>query len=492
MKHSIFKLLILSMFFGIVVWACKDDFSSLKINDRAEEIENARAWYDASQPESIDLKSGNKNFNVIAMPNWDEAYRRQNNKYKTVEVSLNTAGNFTFLTSETHNRFKDNNPDKKRLSMTRLVIRTNRKTQERIAFLMTIIPSVKSLEKTNYNPYRNTYITRDKNFDGYITYHNLNGNFEHGWKYEDGTITHSVKNSEMDMPIRLKSAHYQCTTYEYWVQVEECTEWHTVTEWGDSETDETCVYYSELRDTWTECEWVDDADDPYYGGSGDGGYVPRPTPPQYGSLTYIVDSINMEQPQINKLINEFEIWRDMNCMTGVIYDFLVTDGASINFDINPAYEGAAAYDPITETISFGSENDITAQKLEEEMFHVYQDFYYPTGIDKYIEDPPYYGRSNIEFEAKFGIQLVKNVSTSSGYSDYGSTNMSTLINQLSDYYEYNGEFPSGLTDLQLGDYYSAIRDFRQAMPQYNYPISYNLKPDALFNILQNVSDCIQY
>ena len=272
MKQLIFRLLLIAAIFGIVVWACQDELSTPGSTSRETEISDARNWYEVSQSNPLDLKSGNVSFNVICVPNWDQAYRRNNKKYKTVEVPLNTLGRFTFMNSETHEHFKATNDKRVKQSMTRLVIRTEKKTNERVAFLMTIIPSLEYLGKTNYKPFHNTYINRDKDFDGYIIYHSLEGVFENGWKYEDGIITHSVKDANIDAPFKLKSGYYDCTTYEYWVTVEQCTDWYTSTEWGDEYTGTTCEYYDELRDSWTECVYVEDPNDP--DPDDDGGYVP--------------------------------------------------------------------------------------------------------------------------------------------------------------------------------------------------------------------------
>ena len=49
---------------------------------------------------------------------------------------------------------------------------------------MTIMPSVEYMEQTDFKSFYNSYLKRDKNFDGYIIYHDLDGNFVNGWKYD--------------------------------------------------------------------------------------------------------------------------------------------------------------------------------------------------------------------------------------------------------------------------------------------------------------------
>jgi len=77
---------------------------------------------------------------------------------------------------------------------TRLVFRTNKETGETVGFLMTVIPNLEWLEKSNFKPFMEvTYLFRSKDFGGMIWFHNLDGNFSNGWKYEKGKINGTIK-----------------------------------------------------------------------------------------------------------------------------------------------------------------------------------------------------------------------------------------------------------------------------------------------------------
>ena len=82
----------------------------------------------------------------------------------------------TFLSPELINKLEQDRDYRFKKSITRLIVRTDRETQEVVGFTMTIIPSIEYLELTAFNPFHNTYVNRDEHFGGYIIYHNLGGN----------------------------------------------------------------------------------------------------------------------------------------------------------------------------------------------------------------------------------------------------------------------------------------------------------------------------
>jgi hypothetical protein len=63
------------------------------------------------------------------------------------------------------------------------------KTKKGQGFFMTIMPGLDYLVAKNFAPfYDNSYMDIDENYSGYILYHNINGSFANGWKYENGQI----------------------------------------------------------------------------------------------------------------------------------------------------------------------------------------------------------------------------------------------------------------------------------------------------------------
>lgn len=276
-----------------ILFACKeyDEKGYLQKEpqlDRATEIANAKSWYESqaavrSRTRASLNESSPQNTLLNMEPKWQLTYRRKNDKYRTVESVMSCNERVTFLSPELINKIEKDHDYRYKRSMTRLIVRTDRETQEVVGFTMTIIPSIEYLELTAFEPFHNTYVNRDEHFGGYIIFHNLDGTFANGWKYVDGRITHTVSKSIVpvdsikDVPTIQTRMHEECEDFVYEVEVEECFEWCTETEWGTTCEIDHCDYYTEIRDSWTECIWVEDDDDRYIGGGG--GYVPpKPTP----------------------------------------------------------------------------------------------------------------------------------------------------------------------------------------------------------------------
>ena len=287
-KRLIKWVALISIPFGIL-FACKEydeqgyPQKEPKL-DRATEIANARTWYESQAAVRSRTRASSKEDSpqgtLLNMePNWKLTYRRKNDRYRTVESVMTSNERVTFLSPELINKLEQDRDYRFKKSITRLIVRTDRETQEVVGFTMTIIPSIEYLELTAFNPFHNTYVNRDEHFGGYIIYHNLDGTFANGWKYVDGKITHTV--SESIVPVdSIKNSpsvqtrmHEECEEFVYEVLVEECFEWCTETEWGTTCEIDHCDYYTEIRDSWEECDWVEDEDD--YGG---GGYIPKPKP----------------------------------------------------------------------------------------------------------------------------------------------------------------------------------------------------------------------
>ena len=260
MKKNQFKVFLTAVFLAGIVFSCKDESLQIKTPDTASDIANAKTWYETNIPQVISFKAGNVNPSFINIkPNWDEARVNQNDKYKTVESVISSQGQFSFVTPECTRKFHETNDPNYKQSLTRIVIQTDKITNKKIGFLMTIIPSLKYLEDTKFKPFKNTYLKRDENFGGYIVYHNLNGQFVNGWKYLNGKITHTVKNiNGSDQTFNLKSSGtLDCTVYQYTVIFSQCMDWFTVHDNGDVYNGTTCTFYSEQIGLWQECSWLD-------------------------------------------------------------------------------------------------------------------------------------------------------------------------------------------------------------------------------------------
>ncbi len=77
-------------------------------------------------------------------------------------------------------------------SYTRMVVLKSTKDNSKIGFLMTLIPSVEYIKNHKDKIRKTIYTKREKDYDGYILFHELNGTFSNGWTYHKGKIVASI------------------------------------------------------------------------------------------------------------------------------------------------------------------------------------------------------------------------------------------------------------------------------------------------------------
>lgn len=118
----------------------------------------------------------------------------------------------------------------------------------------------------------NNYLQREKNFSGYIMYHDLTGKYVNGWVYKNGKIKGTLsKQTGDDLKTELKMA-VACSTYEITTYYEQCTLWYKDSNGDrkpqpDEYTNTTCKEYS-VTSTYMECQpYLTDEE-------GGGGYIP--------------------------------------------------------------------------------------------------------------------------------------------------------------------------------------------------------------------------
>ena len=157
-------------------------------------------------------------------------------------------------------------------TLTRMVFIKNKKTGNISSFLMSIVGSKAYHANNEVKLGNNNYLQREKNFSGYIMYHDLTGKYVNGWVYKNGKIKGTLsKQTGDDLKTELKMA-VACSTYEITTYYEQCTRWCKDSN-GDREpqpgeyTNTTGVEYA-VTSTYMECQ-------PYLtDDEGGGGYIP--------------------------------------------------------------------------------------------------------------------------------------------------------------------------------------------------------------------------
>lgn len=173
-----------------------------------------------------------------------------------------------------------------------------------------------------------------------------------------------------------------------------------------------------------------------------------------------------------------------------MYEFLVQNQVRLDFMIDPN-TGAGGYSAASKKITFNSASTLDSESvLIEELFHAYQDHFYPNGISQYSRTTS--GFSNIEFEAKFFQDLINfNFIFSGGTCCVMFPSSSTISSDdlilyqlwLDDITNSGTIFPE--FDTISTAYFQWMQVFANTNVQYNFPINSTLLPEGAFSILNS-------
>ena len=275
-RSKIIAIFVLLLF--IVVYACHEELdNSLGNESNKRAIELAKSWYEMNKPALPAFRSSDRSVEVPMKPEWSRALSKKNDKYEIVETDIMTFGMIMFVHPECMEKFKETQDEKYRRSYSRLVFRTDRKTNKTVGFLMTQMPNPEFLEKSNFKPFRKTnYLERDKDFGGWIVFHNLDGSFSNGWVYEDGKITGKIKNMDIgDVGLNFRSGG--CYWIDWYFELWDCPSWYIG---GEDGYPYFCtLIYTEYLGQTVICENEDDGNNDPGGGYDPGGGGNPPDPP---------------------------------------------------------------------------------------------------------------------------------------------------------------------------------------------------------------------
>ena len=192
----------------------------------------------------------------------------------------------------------------------------------------------------------------------------------------------------------------------------------------------------------------------------------------YLSLERLTASSTLSEQQSNRLNEVYSVMLEA-CANKRMVQNLRRRGTKLSFKINPRQNNPGGFNPSSNTITFRSTSDIQARVLEEEVFHAYQ--HYQIGIGKYLQ-PPYKGRSNIEFEAKLygDISCLMNGGACAFLGNSSAEYFDWVVDLTDD-----GKHYPDLSDL-TGRYFEFMEKFVVFNSAYDYPIDYNLKPKTMF------------
>jgi hypothetical protein len=185
MRRVIIRAVLLLSLAGIVYACIHDEFA---LDEDSSAIEEAQQWYEGYKKDPVNMKSVSEVPDMLIKPQWQHVSVTRKDDYEAVEISIVSERGFGFIDPECMKKYEETKDNRYLQSNTRMVILKNRRTNDMEGFLMTVVPGLAYLESTNFHPFRtNTYLNRDKKYNGYIFYHDLEGQFVNGWRYVDGT-----------------------------------------------------------------------------------------------------------------------------------------------------------------------------------------------------------------------------------------------------------------------------------------------------------------
>ncbi|UII22712.1 hypothetical protein [Fulvivirga ligni] len=196
-------------------------------------------------------------------------------------------------------------------------------------------------------------------------------------------------------------------------------------------------------------------------------------------LQDIMKCEDLDDTQLEKLRNVVKEYLTAeylaSCLNNQIYQYNIDHGKELCFKMGTSTGSPGEYVSSNETIFFRDNQDIDETVFGEEFFHVYQDLFY-NGL------PSNLGRSNVEFEAKLFHDLSHGGQCCIAFWDPEiQEEYVDWIREITDWYS---KMPIW-TDMS-GKYFQFMEQFIQLKPEYNFPIDYQKKPEAIFNL----NDCL--
>lgn len=233
-KHLLFAL---SALLSICFYACYDGeewgarqgvhrVSPTKRNKQLT-TSVARQWYESHYDPVVSVSTrsgGGDELPALIKPKWANATERNRGRYEVVQMPILTRTRRIIVDEDTRLHFDELRMQKKLRNSTHLVILKDLKTGNIRSFISVFVGSYDYLKKTKRMS-RNSYLYREKDFDGEVLFFKLNGSMINGWKYRDGKIVGKITPIDEDTKILMTRSGYweeECrikTNYEY---VEEC------------------------------------------------------------------------------------------------------------------------------------------------------------------------------------------------------------------------------------------------------------------------------
>jgi hypothetical protein len=254
MRKTIFKHVFLLFLLAGIVYACMDDEVFSPRTSLSPEVSAAQKWYESQVPKGwIPWKSASGTQTNTYKPDWQKAFYEENDEWKVTEVHLVGEERLVFASSDCVEKYEETKDERYKVSDIRLLIRTNKETEETDGFIMIVYPDLQYAEMNLNHPLKGfSYLKKnDIDFGGMIHYHTMDGEYLNGWKYTEG-LAYAVLREESfeddsENALRAsKTCDYVCVWTDHYRDWYNGNTWeYQWTEWmGSSEE----CYYTNCKD----------------------------------------------------------------------------------------------------------------------------------------------------------------------------------------------------------------------------------------------------
>jgi len=455
-KRNRFKIMAIFVWLLLILnSACRGEFEHFvwEHKEAPKLIENAKAWYEANKPEAIGLRSSQSGEQFLMKAEWSHAFATENDFFEVVETNLMSQGRLLYVDESCKEKYDETNDPKYNQCYTRIVFRTDRKTNETVGFLMTVVPNLEWLEKSHFKPFvAVTYLFRSKDFGGMILFHEMDGRYSNGWRYEDGKIVATIGSMDVD-PNSVTLRSLVCNTIATPYYRTTCVSMVVTSEDGYGNVNTICksefVGYTYITSCYYDGYYPDNnngSNPPpggYTGGTtGSGGNTPTPASvaPKatkiFRNTNLSLENWKILENMLNKIMND--------CLGQSLYNGLTSSLKGGTLAIQFGSEYSFGYG--TGGITLGGNE---SNRLFHEMWHAYES--YQETYDTYKSN-----LLNLEIEARYAQYLyVSSLPEYAGSSweKVWTTNQGRKeIANLKDYIDSYGKLHSGKTESGLDSY----------------------------------------
>lgn len=214
---------ILSVLAIVFLIACTREFIEPPMTSSLT-VAQAKSWFLTREITPVMmLKSSTAGKKADCTPDWEHAFTSSNDDYEVVEIPITSQTQFSFSTEESMDLSKKNNESGYRNSNSRFIIQRNKRTRLQEGYIMTIIGDADYLKANNFQVSNNSYLRKDKDFSGYVLFHDIDGNFVNGWQYRKGKVSRSmtlVSPNQSSFKLKTAPVLEMCqiiTIYDYYI-----------------------------------------------------------------------------------------------------------------------------------------------------------------------------------------------------------------------------------------------------------------------------------